>query len=425
MDLDLATLGDFATALLIGALVGIEREKRSGDERDLASIGGLRTFILVAALGALAGWLALEQQALWFVGLALSITAAAVITGYVLGARRQPDSLGLTTEIAALVVCLLAALVMLGQRELGVALAVVTAAVLAYKQPLHGLVDRIGWDDVFAGLRLLLATFVILPLLPDHALDPWGALNPRSLWMLVLLISSLSLVGYIATRWLGAQHGAAATGLAGGMVSSTAVTLAFARQSHEERGAWVGPALAAGILIAWSVMFARVLIEVLVVNASLLPKLLVPFAAMAAVAGLAAWLLFRRGHVARAEGPPVEVVAVKNPFSLTEAAKFAAFFAVVLVLVKGVQIYFPGEGIYIVAALAGLTDVDAITLSMAEYAKVGDAAVAVDAIVIAALTNTVVKAGMVVMLATRDLRRPILLVTTGLLLAGVGALLLV
>lgn len=425
MDLDLATLGDFATALLIGAMIGIEREKRALAENDVASIGGLRTFILVAAFGALAGWLALEQQALWFVGLALAIVAAAVITGYVLGARRQPDSLGLTTEIAALVVCLLAALVMLGQRELGVALAVVTAAVLAYKQPLHGMVDRIGWDDVFAGLRLLLATFVILPLLPDHALDPWGALNPRSLWMLVLLISSLSLIGYVATRWLGAQHGAAATGLAGGMVSSTAVTLAFARQSHEERGAWVGPALAAGILIAWSVMFARVLIEVLVVNASLLPKLLVPFAAMAAVAGLAAWLLFRRGHAARAEGPPVEVVAVKNPFSLTEAAKFAAFFAVVLVLVKGVQIYFPGEGIYIVAALAGLTDVDAITLSMAEYAKVGDAAVAVDAIVIAALTNTVVKAGMVVMLATRDLRRPILLVTTGLLLAGVGALLLV
>ncbi len=425
MDLDLATLGDFATALLIGAMIGIEREKRALAENDVASIGGLRTFILVAAFGALAGWLALEQQALWFVGLALAIVAAAVITGYVLGALRQPDSLGLTTEIAALVVCLLAALVMLGQRELGVALAVVTAAVLAYKQPLHGMVDRIGWDDVFAGLRLLLATFVILPLLPDHALDPWGALNPRSLWMLVLLISSLSLIGYVATRWLGAQHGAAATGLAGGMVSSTAVTLAFARQSHEERGAWVGPALAAGILIAWSVMFARVLIEVLVVNASLLPKLLVPFAAMAAVAGLAAWLLFRRGHAARAEGPPVEVVAVKNPFSLTEAAKFAAFFAVVLVLVKGVQIYFPGEGIYIVAALAGLTDVDAITLSMAEYAKVGDAAVAVDAIVIAALTNTVVKAGMVVMLATRDLRRPILLVTTGLLLAGVGALLLV
>jgi uncharacterized membrane protein (DUF4010 family) len=168
-----------------------------------------------------------------------------------------------------------------------------------------------------------------------------------------------------------------------------------------------------------------VLIEVLVVNASLLPRVLVPFTAMAAVAGVAAWLYFRRGHLARSDGPAVDAVAVKNPFSLTEAAKFAAFFAVVLVLVKGVQIYFPGEGLYVVAALAGLTDVDAITLSMAEYAKAGDAAVAVDAIVIAALTNTVVKIGMVVMLGSRELRRPVLLAGVGLLVAGGGTLLLV
>jgi uncharacterized membrane protein (DUF4010 family) len=422
MHIDLATLGDFATALLIGALVGIEREKRAIAEQD-RTIGGLRTFILVAALGALAGWLAARHDALWIVGLALAVTAAAVITGYVLGARNKPDSLGLTTEIAALVVCLLAAIVMLGQRELGVALAVVTAAVLAYKQPLHGLVERIGWDDVFAGLRLLLATFVILPLLPDRALDPWGALNPRSLWMLVLLISSLSLIGYVATRWLGARHGVVATGFAGGMVSSTAVTLAFARRSLEEKGASIGSLLAAGVLIAWSIMFLRVLIEVLVVNASLLPRLLVPFSAMGVVAGLAAWLLFRRAEPGRAAGS-ADAVALRNPFSLTEAAKFAAFFALVLVVVKGVQLNFPGEGVYVVAAFAGLTDVDAITLSMAEYAKTGDAGIAVDAIVIAALTNTMVKCGMVVVLGGPGLRRPMLVATGGLLAAGVAALLL-
>jgi uncharacterized membrane protein (DUF4010 family) len=419
MDIDLDTLGGFATALLVGAMIGIEREKRAVADRDLATIGGLRTFILVAAFGALAGWLARSYDQLWLVGLALAIVAAAVITGYVLGARRQPDSLGLTTEVAALVVCLLGAVVMLGHRELAVALAVATAAVLAYKDPLHGMVGRIGWDDVFAGLRLLLATFVILPLLPDRALDPWGALNPRSLWMLVLLISSLSLVGYVATRWLGAQHGAAVTGLAGGMVSSTAVTLAFARRSREEQGDWVGPALASGILLAWSVMFVRVLLEVLVVNPGLVARVLVPFAAMGVVAGAAAWLLFRRGRAAGGTQAP-ESVEVRNPFSLTEAAKFAAFFALVLVAVKGVQLHFPGEGFYLVAALAGLTDVDAITLSMAEYAKSGDAAIAVDAIVIAALTNTLVKAGMVGVLAAPALRRPIAVVTGTLLAAGLA-----
>jgi len=415
MDLDLRTLGDFATALSIGALIGIEREKRGVAEQD-AGIGGLRTFILIAALGALAGWLAERYQALWLVGIALILVGAAVITGYVLAARQRPEALGLTTEVAALVVCLLASTVMLGQRELGVAIAVVTAAVLAYKDPLHGVVARIGWDDVFAGLRLLLATFVILPLLPDRAVDPWGALNPRSLWVLVLLISSLSLVGYVATRWLGAQRGTAATGLAGGMVSSTAVTLAFARRSQEERGAWAGTALAAGILLAWSVMFVRVLIEVLVVNPKLLGSLLPPLGGLGLAAGATAWILFRRGR--RAEVPAADAVPVRNPFSLTQAAKFAAFFAAVLVLVKGVQLYLPGKGFYVVAALAGLTDVDAITLSMAEYAKSGTERIAVDSIVIAALTNTLVKAGMVVALGSPALRRMLLVCTAGLLALG-------
>jgi uncharacterized membrane protein (DUF4010 family) len=414
MDLDLRTLGDFATALSIGALIGIEREKRAVTEQD-RGIGGVRTFILIAGLGALAGWLAREHQAPWLVGVALVVVGMVIVAGYVLAARKNPESLGLTTEVAALVVCLLAAAVLLGERELGVALGVVTAAVLAYKDPLHGIVARLGWDDVFAGVRLLLATFVILPLLPDRPVDPWGALNPRSLWILVLLISSLSLVGYVATRSLGAHRGTMATGLAGGMVSSTAVTLAFARQSRE-KGA-VGTALAAGILLAWSVMFVRVLIEVLVVNAALARPLAPALAGLALASGLCAWVLFRRG--ARAAAPSGEGVAVRNPFSLTQAAKFAALFAVVMLVVEAVKRYSPGEGFYVVAAIAGLTDVDAITLSMAEYAKSGAERIAVDSIVIAALSNTLVKTGMVVAVGGRDLRRALVACAAGLVVLGI------
>ena len=131
--------------------------------------------------------------------------AGLVFAGYWLVTKAQPGSFGLTTEIAAVVVCLLGAMTMLGHRELAIGLGVVTAAVLAYKQPLHGLVAKLGWDDVFAGVRLLIATFIILPLLPDRTLDPWDALNPYKLWLLVILISSLSLVGYVATRWLGVR----------------------------------------------------------------------------------------------------------------------------------------------------------------------------------------------------------------------------
>ena len=231
---------------------------------------------------------------------------------------RSPDSFGLTTEIAAVVVCLLGAMTMLGHRELAIGLGVVTAAVLAYKQPLHGLVAKLGWDDVFAGVRLLIATFIILPLLPDRTLDPWDALNPYKLWLLVILISSLSLVGYVATRWLGSGRGTVVTGITGGLVSSTAVTLSFARRGRDEPQA--APALACGILLAWAVMFGRILGMVLAVNRDLLWPLLPPFGpwARSALRRRLAALPAQR----RRAGPGD--VPLRNPFSLTSAVKFAA-----------------------------------------------------------------------------------------------------
>jgi uncharacterized membrane protein (DUF4010 family) len=416
--LDLDVVKSFATALAIGALIGLEREKRKAEEQVDAG-AGLRTFILVALVGAIGGWLAKTLDAPGFMIAALAAVAAAVVAAYVMGGRVKPDDLGITTEIAALAVCLLAGLTLLGHRDLAIMLAVVAAAVLAYKRSLHGLVERIGWDDVFAGLRLAIATFVVLPLLPEQAIDPWGALKPYSLWLLVILISSLSLIGYVATLWLGPHRGVAVTGLAGGLVSSTAVTLTFSRQSREEQGLHQDFALASGILIAWAIMFARVVVEVLVVNSSLVPRLLVPFALMAAAsAALAGAFYMLGGKFGEAEKPKAREVALKNPFSLTAAAKFGALFAVVLLVVKLVQNYLPGEGFYLVAALAGLSDVDAITLSMAEYGKTGDPDIAITSIVIATLANTLVKAGMVAMLGTAALRRKIIAGTAAILVAG-------
>ena len=415
---DLMVVWNFATALLIGALLGIERERHKREHDDV-TIGGLRTFILFTLIGALGGWLTLVLDSPWILAAALLAAVAPVLAGYIISARTQPDALGLTTELAAVAACLLGAMTTLGYRELAVGLGVMVAAVLAYKQPLHGIVQKLDRDDVYAGLRLLIATFIVLPLLPDRPIDPWGALNPSSLWMLVLLISSLSLVGYVATRLLGAHRGIPLTGLTGGLVSSTAVTLAFARQSRVAAYASATPALASGILLAWTVMFVRVVIEVMVVNRALLPRLIVPFAAMAAAAAAFAWYLrMRAGKSVQAEGVPL-----RNPFSLTAAAKFAAFFALVLLVVKLVQTYAPDRGVYFVAALAGTTDVDAITLSMAQYAKSGDATVAVNAITIATLTNTVVKAAMVTTLASPGLRKPILLGSAAVLAAGIGTVL--
>jgi uncharacterized membrane protein (DUF4010 family) len=418
--LDLDTVRNFGTAVLIGALVGIEREKRKSAEPE-PGIGGLRTFILIALVGAIAGWLA---DALHMPGLLVAmlvIVGAAVLAGYVLAARTSPESLGLTTESAAIAVCLLGAMTTLGHRELAVPLAIVTAAVLAYKQPLHGFVETISWDDIFAGLRLLVATFIVLPLLPNRTLDPWGALNPYSLWLLVLLISSLSLIGYVGSRWLGAERGIVLTGLTGGLVSSTAVTLAFARQSREDTRTATGLTLACGLLLAWCIMFGRVIVEVLVVNRALVGRVLIPFATMGAATAIAAGVLFRRSMTAERHTAKTEV-PLRNPFSLTEASKFGAFFAVVLLVVKLVQVRFPGKGLYMVAGLAGLTDVDAITLSMAEYAKSGDSQVAVGAIVLASLTNTLVKCGIVAVLGGATLSRVVLVATGVIVAAGIGAL---
>lgn len=409
----LALARDFGTALLLGALLGIEREKRN--VREGFGIAGLRSFIMLSQIGAIAGYLGKELAMAWVLPVAVLATSATVIAGYVATVRERPQSLGLTTELAAVVTCLLGALATTGHRGLAVGLGITTAVLLAYKKPLHDLVGRLLWDDVLVGLRFLLATFIVLPLLPDEAIDPWGAINPYKLWLLVLLISGLSLVGYAATRWLGEGRGVAVTAAAGGLVSSTAVTLTFVKQSREE-GAEANR-LAGGILLSWSVMFARVVAVATVVCPPIFVDLCIPFAAMGAASGGAAAVCLS----AAAEGPKTvaNTVPLKNPFSLLAAGKFVALFAFVLLLLKLAQEHLPGTGVYAIAALAGLTDVDPVTLSMAERARTvpEQTQVAVTAIVVAAVSNTFVKAGVAAFLG-RELMRPVLLGTGAILVAG-------
>lgn len=413
-----AVFEQFATAVLIGALLGIERERRKRAQSDVA-IGGLRTFMMFSLAGAIGAWLS-QQMAMPSILLGVLLLISIPVTvGYVLSVRRNPDSLGLTTELAAITASLLGAMVMLGHRELAVALAVLVVAILAYKEPLHGIVNRLGSDDVYAGLRLLIATFIILPLLPRQAIDPWDALNPYSLWILVLLISSLSLVGYVATRLLGERRGIALSGVTGGLVSSTAITLAFARQSREQPMAGTAHALAGGILLSWCVMFARVVIEVILVNSQITEGVLIPFAAMSLASIAIALLLMQRSAVRRQQALGSEAITLKNPFSLTQAIKFAAFFAIVLLLVKFGETWLPKQGMYLLSALAGVSDVDAITLSMAKYAhRQSVADIAINAIVIASLSNTLVKGGIVMALGSAELRKLMLFSTSAILATG-------
>lgn len=418
--IDLVLVRDFGTALLLGGLLGIEREKRNTREGHGAA--GLRSFVLLTLLGAIGGFLAVKLATPWILVGAIVAAVAIVTAAYVAGVRRHPDSFGITTELASVVACLLGALATTGHREVAIGLGVVTAAVLAYKQPLHAMVGRLSRDDVLAGLRLLLATFIVLPLLPDETIDPWGAINPHSLWLLVLLISGLSLVGYVVTRWLGPDKGIAATAASGGLVSSTAVTLTFVKQSREP--GQNGTQLAGGILLAWGIMFARVLVTATVVAPAMFWPLAPAFVAMAVASAAAAFVCISR----RGQAPttvPAEV-PMKNPFSLWAAAKFAALFALVQLVLRLGQEYLPAGGTYAVAAIAGLTDVDAITLSMAQQVKAApdSVQVAVVAIVIASVTNTLVKLG-IAAATGRDLARPVSIGTAAILTAGALALLFV
>jgi uncharacterized membrane protein (DUF4010 family) len=410
------TLGLFVIALLIGALIGIEREKtqrQSGEE----SATGLRTFILIAQAGAVAAWLSRQaREPLLFVGVGI-VCAVFILAGYRAHVRTAPASFGLTTEFAALVAYLLGGVALFGYPQLAVGLAIVTSAVLAFRQVLHGAVERIGWDDIYAALKLLIVIFIVLPVVPRHAVDPWGVLNPYAMTWLVILIAGLSLLGYIVARWLGPGRGTAVTGLAGGLVSSTAVTLSLARRSRDDDGAGAGATLASGVLLSWAVMFVRVIVEAFVVNPALAWRLTVPMGVMALVAAGGAVASHRAG--VRLPGA-TESLRLKNPFSLSFAIKFALFFVAVAVLVNRAQELANQGAVYVVAALAGLTDVDAITLSMAREADHASPSTAITAITVAVLANTLVKTGLVWWVGSRPLRARVL--PTALVIAAGAAL---
>jgi uncharacterized membrane protein (DUF4010 family) len=417
MSPELETFRNFGIALFIGALVGVEREKRK--EREVGGLGGLRTFILVALAGGLAAFLGRSLGTGWifFAGvLALGLLLAAAHHAEVTIDR---TAVGATTEVAAVVVYLLGGAAVLGHVQVAVALAIATSAVLALKQTLHDAVGRVDLDDFIAGLKLLFASFIVLPLLPNRPVDPLGALNPYKLWLLVVLVSALSLAGYVAVRWLGQKRGTAVMGLAGGLVSSTAVTLAFARRSREEAGG--ERALAIGVLLAWTIMFGRVVAAVAVVSPAVVPSLAPPMALMGAVAGLTALLAARGADTDAASASPE--VKVKNPFSLVSAAKFGAFFAAILMIVALARRYLDDSALLAVSAIAGATDVDAIALSLARLVPTEiTPELAARGIVFASISNTVVKAGIVAVLGSRAYARRIVLSTLAICLGAAVAI---
>ncbi|WP_372019718.1 DUF4010 domain-containing protein [Tistrella mobilis] len=439
---------DVASALAIGALIGFEREKHKADEH-LQGALGLRSFIIAALAGAVGALMTRAIDSPWPLVAVLLAVSGVVVASYVVEVSLDPRKSGATTELAAVATTALAALAVLGHRDMAVPLAVACAAALAFKKPLRRVVKGFDKADLLGMMKLLIASFIVLPLLPDRTLDPFDALNPYRLWLLVILITALGLVGYVAVRRFGARTGTLMTAVAGALVSSTAVTLSLARHAAAVDGNAVRAA-AGGILIGWSVMAGRIAVLLVAVNPSLLVLLWPVLLALIlpAMAG-AAWLLLRPTGAAATAAAPVGdgmagdgvasdgaasdggagngaarvSAAVANPFSLGPAIRFAGLMAVIMFASALAERYLAPEALVAVGALSGLADVDAITVSMAErsLAEAARLDVAAAAIVAAALVNTGVKYGLAATAGGRVMARLLAPATAVSLLAALAA----
>jgi uncharacterized membrane protein (DUF4010 family) len=398
-------LKSLGTALGLGLLVGLQREWT----RD--RIAGIRTFALVSLFGALGGLLSLAFGG-WVLAAALIACVAMVILGNLAALRGEHPDAGLTTEIAVLVMFAIGAAAMIGYRLEATVCAGTVMVLLQSKAPLHGMVRKIGADDLREIARLVLAGLVILPLLPDRAMGYLGVLNPFKIWLMVVLIIGISLAAYLIGKYLGGAKGAALAGILGGLISSTATTASVARRSRAAGTG--GAALAAIALTASAVVFIRVIVEVVVAAPAQFHALLPPLAAMMAWTGAVAAVAHRsaakHGHPTGEESAPSE---------LKSAVMFGLLYIVVLYGVALAKQHFGTAGLYAVAAISGLTDMDAITLSTAKLVNDGhvDAATGWRVILLGGIANLVFKAGLVAALGGAGFRRPAI---TGFAVAMAG-----
>lgn len=396
----------FGVALFIGLLVGLQRE-HSYDEEDKPrerTFGGVRTFTLMALAGCTAAYVAQLLESAWvFVGV-VAVVGGLVGISYFVSATR--GAAGITTEVAAVLVVLIGALAFWDEMALAVALGVVTTALLSLKVELHRFAERISREDVLATLKFAIITAIVLPVLPNQSFwpAPFDVLNPYKIWLMVVLISGISFLGYVLVKVVGSQRGVGLTGLLGGLVSSTAVTLSFAQRSQKD--VQLAKPFALAIAVAWTVMFARVLVVVGALSLPLLQVVWLPITA-AGLAGLAygAYLYFAP-HV----DEEAEEVSVTNPFELGPAVTFGLLYGVILLVSRAAQLYFGNTGVYVSSILSGLADVDAITLSMTELSGQGALTLetAARAITFAAMSNTVVKGSIVLSSGSPSLRRAFL-----------------
>lgn len=412
----------FLLALGLGALIGAERERFVVATRPFKAFGGLRTFMFISLLGALSTYVS-EVFFDWFVVPVLLGLIALLVVGYTSSVKwSKAKEMGMTGEVTALITFIIGMMCLGPEPVFAVALSILVTALLYLRTRLHHFVRNLSGEEIYSALIFAIIAFVILPFLPDQTYGPLDVLNPYKIWLMVVFISGMGFAGYILIKALGERRGIGLTGLLGGLVSSTAVTLTLAGDAKKTRNHSLTKLLVFATIVANAVMFVRVLVEVWVVNVSLLDEVLLPMLFMLLAAALAAgflwWTRDRDDH-------PETVVRHTSPLSLGPAIKFGLLFGFVLFAVKAAQVYFGDAGVFVASAISGFVDVDAITLSMAQLAKSDgiSSSAAVTAIVIAVISNTAVKFVYASLFGSKSFRNRLGVAFAFVVLAGVLSLL--
>ena len=400
-------------ALGLGLLIGLQRERVDKNP------GGIRTFSLIAIFGAISALLA-EAYGEWVLAATtLGLTALIAVSNYLALKKDAEHGTGITTEIAALLTFGICAYLMHGDKSVAVVCAGVIALLLHYKDPLHNFVGKMSKSDVHAIMQFVLISLVILPILPNKPYDPFEVINPFKIWLMVVLIVGIGLFGYVAYKLFSARAGTILGGILGGLISSTATTISSARDTRKSPSR--ASAAAMIIMIATAISIIRVLFEVFAVANDYFLTIAKPFAVLLGVFVVLTLILFykRSDEIVELDDPG-------NPAQLKPAIIFGLLYAVVLLVVAATREYIGEEGLYVVAVLSGLTDVDAITLSTANLLNKEqlDVGTGWRVIMIAALANTLFKAGAVAVLGAPALLKRIAVLYGIAIAAGVALIFL-
>ncbi len=384
MEQDYEIFIQLLAALAIGLLIGLERGWSGRQEEEGVRIAGLRTFSLIGLLGGIWAIISIELGE-WVLVAAFLAISILIIVAHVLDARKSGD-LGTTTAFSMMLTFSLSAWAAMGYYNYALPASVVAVALLGMKPVLHKWISNIETEEIYAGIKLLIISVILLPLLPNRGFGPWEAFNPYWIWLMVVLICGISFTGYFAIKHIGNRLGTLVTSITGGLASSTAVTLSLAEfaKKYTAKKLFMG-----GVMIASSIMFIRVMVEVAIVNPALLNILWIPVFIMFAGVLLGGYWLWRGSSDRNSVEPELEL---DNPFQIGMALKFGFLLAVIMVLAAAMQDIFGDQGIYVLSVISGMMDVDAITLSLSRLA-LGDLSheVAVMGIVLAASVNTVIK----------------------------------